>query len=86
MSVCKSLNESAELDVPSTVGVINLLLANGVDGNLLDIDLATLLCGDSDCGVSALCEDDGPWPLCVLLGAVGDDFGDLLDILGVNVV
>lgn len=54
--------------------------------DLLDIDLAALLCGDSDGGVGALCEDDGPGPLCVLLRAVGNGLGDLLDILSVNVV
>jgi hypothetical protein len=57
-----------------------------MDRNLLHIDLATLLRGDSDCRVGALCEDDGPWPLCVLLRAVSDGLGNLLDVLGVNVV
>jgi hypothetical protein len=73
-------------DPPSTVCVVDLLLADGVDGNLLDIDLATLLCGDSNCGVGALCEHDSPGPLCVLLGAVGDGFSDILNVLGVDVV
>jgi hypothetical protein len=57
-----------------------------VDGNLLHVDLAAVLCGDGDGGLGALCEDDGPGPLCVLLGAVGDNLGDLLDVLGVDVV
>ena len=57
-----------------------------MDGDLLDIDLAALLCGDSDCGVGTLCEDDGPGPLCVLLRAVGNSLGNLLDVLGVDVV
>lgn len=57
-----------------------------MDGNLLDVDLAALLCGDSDCGVGALCEDNSPRPLGVLLGAVGDSLGDILDVLGIEVV
>lgn len=75
-----------EWNLPSTVSVVDLVLANGVDGDLLDLDLAALLCGDSDGGLGALCEDDGPGPLCVLLGAVGNGLGDLLDVLGVDVV
>nr|GFD56517.1 hypothetical protein [Tanacetum cinerariifolium] len=42
--------------------------------------------GHGNCWVGALCENDGPGPLCVLLGAVGDGLGDLLDVLGVDVV
>lgn len=57
-----------------------------MDGNLLHIDLATLLCGNGDSGVGALCEDDSPGPLSVLLGAIGNSLGNLLDILGVKVV
>lgn len=73
-------------DVPSTVGIVDLVLANSVDGNLLDVDLAAVLCSYSNCWVKALCDNDGPGPLCVLLGAVGDGFGNLLDVLGVHVV
>lgn len=57
-----------------------------MDGDLLNVDLATLLCSDSDRGVGALCEYNGPRPLRVLLGAVGNSLGDRLDVLGVNVV
>ena len=57
-----------------------------MDGDLLDVDLAALLRSDSDCGVGTLCEDDSPGPLCVLLGTVGDGLGDLLDVLGIDVV
>lgn len=73
-------------DSPSTVGVVDLLLADGMDRDLLDICFTALLCGDGNCGISTLCEDDSPGPLCVLLGAVGDDLGDLLDVFGVDVV
>ena len=54
--------------------------------NLLDFDLTALLSGDSDCRIGALCEDNSPGPLSVLLGAVGNSLGDLLDILGLDVV
>ena len=57
-----------------------------MDGDLLDVDLTTLLSGDSDCGVSTLCENDSPGPLCVLLRAVGNRLSNLLDVLSVKVV
>lgn len=54
--------------------------------DLLEIDVTAVLCGNSDGGVSTLCDDDSPGPLCVLLGAVGDRLSNLLDILSVEVV
>lgn len=55
-----------------------------MDGDLLDIDLVAS--SNGNCGVGALREDHSPGPLCVLLGAVGNDLGNLLDVLGVEVV
>lgn len=72
--------------LPGTVGVVDLVLADGVDRDLLHVNLTALLCGDSDCRVGTLCDNDCPGPLCVLLGAVGDSLGDLLDVLSVKVV
>lgn len=52
----------------------------------MDGDLLYFVTSDSNCGVGALCENDSPGSLCVLLGAVGDGLSNLLDILGLDVV
>jgi hypothetical protein len=72
--------------ITGTVGVVNLVLSDGVYGNFLHINGTTLLCADGNGRVGALGEDDSPRTLSVLLGAVRDGLGNLLDVLGFNVV
>ena len=62
--------------LPSTVGVVDELLANGVHGVLLDIAI-----NDGNGGVSSLREDDGPVLLAVLLRQLSNLLGNLLDVL-----
>jgi hypothetical protein len=72
--------------ITGTVGVVDLVLADGVDGRLLDIYITTILRCDGDGWVGALGENHGPGALAVLLGHVRDLLGDLLDVLGLNAV
>ena len=53
--------------------------------DLLDID-AAVLCSNGNGRLGALCDDDCPCALGVLLGALCDGLGDLLNILGLDVV
>ena len=68
-------------NLPSAVGVVNLLSSNGVDWELLD-----LVSNNSDSGVGALGEHNSTNPLRVLLGKRNDGLGNLLHILGGKVV
>lgn len=79
-------DEASSESVTGTVGVVDLALAESVDSYLLDIDVTALLCADGNSGVGTLCEDNGPSALCVLLRALCDGLGDLLDVLGLDVV
>jgi len=63
-------------DLPGAVGIIDRLLADGMYGVLLDLAV-----DHGDGWVGALCENDGPAPLAVLLGQLDDLFGNLLDVL-----
>jgi hypothetical protein len=79
-------DEASGEGITGTVGVVDLVFADGVDGHLLDVYITTILRADGDGWVGALGENDGPCALAVLLGHVGDLLGDLLDILGLNIV
>ena len=71
--------EPTSKGVTRTVGVVDLLLGNGVDGDLLDLGLAL---GDEERGLGALGDDDDALALRVLLGEVGDVAGDVLGGVG----
>jgi hypothetical protein len=86
LALYNSGDEASSESITGSVGVVDLVLADGVDGNLLDIDITTVLRADGDGGVGALGEDNSPCALAVLLGHVGDLLSDLLDVLGFNVV
>lgn len=75
-------NETSSESVTGTVGVVDLLLLDGVYGNLLDIGVSALLCGYGDGRVSALSDDDSPGSLGVLLGCAGNLLCNLLHVLG----
>ena len=79
-------NKTTSECITGTVGVIDLVVADGVDGELFDVSVTTLLCADRDGRVGALGKDYCPWTLAVLLGQVGDLLSNLLDVLGLNVV
>jgi hypothetical protein len=79
-------DEASGESVSSAVCVVDLVCADGVDLDLLHVNVAALLCADGNGGIDALCDDDCPCALGVLLGALGDALGDLLDILGVEAV
>jgi hypothetical protein len=70
-------HETASEGVSSTVGVVDLLLPNGVDGVLLNLVLALL--GD-DGGLGALGDDGDAGALGVGLGQVGEVLGDGGDV------
>lgn len=55
-------------------------------GNFYDLGLTTLLASNGDGGVSALGEDDCPWPVGILLGQAGNLLCNLLDVLGLETV
>lgn len=61
--------------IARTVGVVDLLRGDGVDGDLLDLGLA--LDGEER-GLGALGDDDDTLALRVLLGEVGDVAGNIL--------
>lgn len=75
--------ETTSKGVTSTVRVGNLGSVNGVDGELLDALLA--LDGDES-GESALGDDGDTLALAVLLGEVGEVPGNILGLLGGQVV
>lgn len=68
--------------VTGTVGVVDLLLLDGVYGEFLDVSVTALLCGHGNGWVGALGEDNSPGSLAVLLGCVGKLLSNLLDVLG----
>ena len=57
-----------------------------MDWHLFDVDIPALLRAYSKGRVSALREDNRPWPFGVLLGQLSNLLCDLLDVLGLNVV
>jgi hypothetical protein len=69
--------------VTGTGGVGNLVLANDVDGESLDVVVAL---DGNDGGLGALGDDDSTLALGVLLGQVGHVLGDGGDVLGLEVV
>jgi hypothetical protein len=79
-------DEASGESITSTVGVIDLVVADRVDGDFFDVSVTTILRADGDGRVGALGEDYCPWALAVLLGHVGDLLRNLFDVLGLNVV
>lgn len=57
-----------------------------MDGVLLDLDIASLLGNSNNGRLSTLCNDNGSLSLLVLLGQKCDVLGNLLDILGLQVM
>jgi hypothetical protein len=79
-------DEASSKGVTGTVGVVDLVLADGVYRYLLHINGTALLCADGNGGIGTLSEDNGPRSLGVLLRSVCDGLGNLLDVLGLDVV
>jgi hypothetical protein len=75
--------ETTSEGVTGTSGVGNLVLADNVNGERLDIVVAL---DGNDGGLGALGDDDGTLALGVLLGQVGHVLGDGGNVLGVEVV
>lgn len=75
-------NETSGERVTGTVGVVDLVLLDGVYRNLLDISVTTLLCGHGNGWVGALSDDNSPRSLGVLFGCGGNLLRNLLDVLG----
>lgn len=71
-------NEAPSERVTGTVGVVDLLLLDGVYGKLLDISVTS----HGNGWVGALSEDNSPGSLAVLLCSIGNLLRDLLDVLG----
>lgn len=72
--------------LPSAIGVVDALLSNGMDRYLEDIDISVFLRDSGNRGISSLSENHGASPLRVLLGQLSNGLGNLLDILGVDIV
>lgn len=83
LALNKASQESTSKGIASTVGVVDLGRLDGVDRELLDLILA--LNGDQG-GVSALSDNSDTLSLAVLLGKVGEVLGDILGLLGRQVV
>ena len=71
--------QSTGKGITGTVGVVDLLLGDRVDGVLLDLGLAL---DGHDGGLGALRHDGHALALLVLLGQVRHQLRDLLDVLG----
>jgi hypothetical protein len=69
--------------VTSTVGVVDLLRLNGVDGELLDV---VLTLDSNQCRVGALGDDGDSLSLLVLLREVGKMLGNVLGLLAGEIV
>jgi hypothetical protein len=79
-------DKASSESITGTIGVVDLVLADSVYCDLLDIYTTAVLCTNGNGRISALGEDYCPRALGVLLGAVRNGLGNLLDILGVDVV
>lgn len=86
LALNNTCDEASSEGVTCTIGVVDLVAADGMDGDFLDVDCAAFLCADGNGGVGALCEDDSACALGVLLWSLCNGFGNDLDVLGVNVV
>jgi hypothetical protein len=70
--------------LPSTIGVIDLALVNGVDGVLLHVNSTIWLGGCDNCRISALRDDGNSLSLGVLLWNRGQSLCDFGDGLGLQ--
>lgn len=78
--------ETTSEGVAGAVGVVDLALVDGVDGELLEGDLAAGLGDGDDGGVGALSDDDGALARRVLLGQLGHGRRDGGNVLRLEVV
>ena len=53
-------DESSSESIASTVGIVDLLIANGVHRNFLDVHISALLCADGNGRIGTLREDYSP--------------------------
>ena len=83
LALNKTSDETTSEGITCTVGVVDLLVSDGVNGELLDIRLSL----DSDKGGKRALGDNGDTlTLAVLLGKVGKVAADVLGLLGGQVV
>lgn len=75
--------ETTSEGVTSTVGIVDLLRFNGVDGELLDV---VLTLDSNQCRVGALGDDGDSLSLLVLLREVGKMLGNILGLLAGKIV
>lgn len=73
-------------NLPGTVGVVDGLLGDLVNGKLLDLDGTVGRGNTDDSGVGALGDDSDTRALGVLLGQKGELLGDLNNVLGAPLV
>ena len=83
LALGKTSKEAASEGVTGTSGVGDLVLADNVDGEGLDVVVAL---DGNDGGLGALGDNDSALALGVLLGQVGHVLGDGRDVLGGEVV